>query len=229
MVTLGLLPPYTYSDVKSAYRAKAMETHPDRGGASADFMKVHEAYKRALEYIQITGDRRSWIADQVEIHLRQQEVAAEVERLGGRTEFQEVNWLKNLVGDFAQLADRLRVIDLQNTAADDAFLNFLVEQPSRAPYLMQLNLAGTRTTDKGLQLLTGFEMLLRLDVSGTKVTDLGVKKAIGSLTSLEWVGVSGSRVGWLLRWRLRSLQRGREAERRRLKLMMPTVDKSESA
>jgi hypothetical protein len=229
MITLGLLPPYTFSDVKSAYRAKAMETHPDRGGATADFIKVHEAYKRALEYVQITGDRRSWIADQVECHLRQQEVVAEVERLGGRTEFQGVDWLKNLVGDFAQLADRLRVIDLQNTPADDAFLTFLVKHPPRAPYLMELNLAGTQITDKGLQALTGMEMLRRLDVSGTKVTNRGVKKAVGSLTSLEWVGVSGSGVGWLLRWRLRSLQRGREAERSRLKLMMPPVDKSESA
>jgi hypothetical protein len=229
MATLGLLPPYTLSDVKSAYRAKAMETHPDRGGASADFIKIHEAYKRALEYVQFTGDRRKWIADQVERHLRQQEAAAEVKRLGGRTEFQEADWLKHLVGDFAQLADRLRVIELQNTAADDAFLAFLAEEPSRTPFLMELNLAGTRITDKGLQALTGFDLLRRLDVSGTKVTDRGVKTAVQSLTALEWVGVSGTGVGWLSRWRLRSLQRGREAERRRLKFLMPTFDTSESA
>lgn len=229
MATLGLLPPYTLRDVKAAYRSKAMDTHPDRGGDSSDFIKIHEAYKRAMEYVQFTGDRRSWIADQVECHLRQQEVVAEINRLGGRTEFEEMAWLKNHVGDFAQLADRLRVIYLKDTAVDDAFLTFLAEQPLRVPYLSELNLAGSHITDKGLQALTGFDLLRRLDLSGTKVTDRGVQTAVRSLLSLEWIGMSGSGVGWLTRWRLRALQRGREAERRRLKLLIPTVEASESA
>jgi curved DNA-binding protein CbpA len=222
MATLGLLPPYTLHDVKAAYRIKAFENHPDRGGVPADFMKVHEAYKRATEYVQISGDRRGWIADQVETHLRQQEVAAEVQRLGGQTEFEETDWLKHYVGDFAQLADRLRVIRLQDTAADDAFLHLLAEQPPRTPYLMELSLAGTRITDKGLQALKGLELLRRLDLSGTKVTNRGVQAAIRSLPSLEWVGVAGLPVGWLPRWRLRALLRGREAERKRMQLLSPS-------
>ncbi len=229
MATLGLLPPYTFSDVKAAYRAKAMETHPDRGGASADFIKIHEAYRRALEYVEFTGDRRRWIAGQVEQHLRQQEVVAEVERLGGRTEFEEVAWLRQHVGDFAQLADRLRVIRLQNTAADDAFLTFLSEEPSRVPYLTELNLAGTRITDKGLLALAGSEQLQRLDLSGTRITDRGFQAAVRSLPALEWVGVAGSGVGWLARWRLRGMLRGRKAERRRLQLLIPAAEISVSA
>lgn len=229
MVTLGLLPPYTDSDVKAAYRAKARATHPDRGGASADFIKIHEAYKRALEYVEFTGDRRRWIADQVEHHLRQQEVVAEVERLGGQTEFEEVAWLKQHVGDFAQLADRLRVIRLPNTAADDDFLTFLAEQPSRVPYVTELNLAGTPITDKGLLALAGLEQLRRLDLSGTRITDRGFREAVRSLPSLEWADVAGSGVGWLTRLRLRSMLRGRQAERRRLQRILPAAEISASA
>ena len=222
MVTLGLLPPYTLSDVKSAFRVKALETHPDRGGAKADFMRIHKAYNQAMEYLQITGDRRRWIADRVECHLRQQEVAAQVERLGGQTEFEESDWMIPCVGDFVALAVRLCVIKLQNTAADDAFLAFLAGKSPRAPYLTDLNLAGTPITDEGLQELTGLRQLRRLDLSGTSITNRGLKAAVRSLTSLEWVGVAGSGVGWLSRWRLHSLLSGREAEYRRMRLLIPS-------
>lgn len=221
MAALGLLPPYTLGDVKSAYRVKAMQTHPDRGGAQADFIKIHEAYKQAIEYVQVIGDRRKWIADQVDCYLRQQELAEEVERLGGRTEFEEVTWLRSYVGDFVSLADRLCVIHLQDTLVDDDFLAFL-GQPSRAPYLVELNLAGTSITDEGLQALVELELLRRLDLSGTRVTSRGCRLAIRLLPALEWIGVAGSQVNWLSRWRLNKLLRGREAKRRRLKLLMPT-------
>lgn len=219
MATLGLLPPYTLSDVKSAYRAKAMETHPDRGGEEADFIKIHEAYQRAVEYVQVIGDRRKWIAEQVESYLRQQEIAAKVEKLGGRTHFEEVTWLKPFVGDFALLADRVRGIDLRNTQADDAFLTFLA-QPPGAPALVELNLAGTLITDKGLETLTELEQLRRLDLSGTRVTSRGFEFVVRSLPSLGWVGVAGSDISWLSRWRLSRLLRGRKAERRRWELIM---------
>lgn len=223
MAALGLLPPYTQGDVKSAYRAKAMETHPDRGGRQTDFIKIHEAYKQAMEYVQVIGDRRKWIAEQVDCYLRQQEVAAAVERLGGRAKFEETTWLRSYVGDFVLLAERLRVIHLQNTQANDAFLSFLAEQPPRVPNLVELNLAGTRITDEGLQSLEGFDQLRRLDLSGTRVTSRGFRFVVQELPALEWVGVAGSGVDWLSRWRLSKLLRGREAERRRLKLLMPGI------
>jgi hypothetical protein len=43
-------------------------------------------------------------------------LAAEVERLGGQTEFEQPAWVMPCVGDFDVLADRLCVIELQNTA-----------------------------------------------------------------------------------------------------------------
>jgi hypothetical protein len=202
MATLGLLPPYTLDDVQAAYRGKVMAAHPDRGGTAAEFQKVQQAYERAIEYVEFKGDRRRWIASRVEGHLRQDEVAVEVERLGGRTEFEPVDWMKRSFGDFASLEDRLRVIRLKNTAADDSFLTFLAEQPPRVPFLMELYLAGTRITDKGLNALRTIGQLRRLDLSRTSVTGRGVLAAVRSLPSLEWVGVAGSGVGWLSRWRL---------------------------
>jgi hypothetical protein len=222
MVTLGLLPPYTLSDVKAAYHARAMEVHPDRGGGKADFLKIHEAYLRATEYVQFIGDRRKWIADQVGCYLRQQEAVAAVERLGGRAEFKEVDWLKPYLGDFASLADRLCAIWLQDTAADDAFLDFLTGKPPRAPYLIELYLANTRITDQGLRALRQWDLLRRLDLSGTRVTNRGVRAAVMMLPALEWIGMAGSGVGWLSRWRLRALLRRRAAERRRFRLLIPS-------
>jgi hypothetical protein len=73
-----------------------------------------------------------------------------------------------------------------------------------------------------LHTLTGLELLRRLDLSRTKVTNRRVQAAIRSLPALEWVGVAGLRVGWLSRWRLRALLRGREAQRKRLQLLSPS-------
>jgi hypothetical protein len=222
MATLGLLPPYTIADVNAAYRARAMNAHPDRGGSIADFLKLHEAHERAIEHVNFIGDRRKWIANQVECLLRQQEVVAEVDRLGGNTEFEEMERMKHSVGDFAQLAVRLRVIRLQNSAADDGFLIFLAEKPPRAPFLLELSVAGTRITDKGLRRLTGFDLLRRLDLSGTRVTGRVVEATVESLPSVEWIGLTGVRVGWLSRWRLRSQLRERQANARQLDLLSPS-------
>jgi hypothetical protein len=221
MIILGLRPPYTLEDIRAAYRAKAMDAHPDRGGSAADFLKIQEAHERALEYVHFIGDRRKWIADQVEAHLRQQEVVAEVKRLGGETKFEEMAWMKHTVGDFALLADRLRIIRLQDTAADDCFLAFLTEKPPRVPYVLEMNLAGTRITDKGLHTLSGYDLLRHLDLSGTEVTEHGIEAAVNSMPSLESINVVNTKVGWMARWRLRARLRKRAAEAKRRKLLIP--------
>src|SRR6516162_3224494 len=97
MGTLSLLPPYSLDDVKAAYRAKVLRAHPDRGGSIGEFLKIQEAYERAVEYVGYCGDRRNWIASHVDSYLRQREAAAEVERLGGQVEFEEVDWLRQSV------------------------------------------------------------------------------------------------------------------------------------
>ncbi len=219
MTTLSLLPPYSLDDVKSAYRAKALETHPDRGGTIGEFLKIQEAYERAVEYVTYCGDHRKWIADHVDFYLRQSEAAAAVRRLGGQVEFEEVDWLRHSVGDFAWLAERLRTIRLRKTAADDDFLAFLVEEPSRTPYLFELDLAGTPISDKGLEALASLSLLQRLDVSGTQVTGPALAAVVDALPTLEEVGLAGISIGWLPHWRLNASLRRRRAENERRSLL----------
>jgi DnaJ-domain-containing protein 1 len=45
---LGLLPGATVADVKSAYRERVKQYHPDQGGTIQDFLRVQEAYEYLL-------------------------------------------------------------------------------------------------------------------------------------------------------------------------------------
>ena len=49
---LGLRAPCTTEEIKAAYRRRAMEVHPDRGGTPADFQAVEAAYRRLLREAQ---------------------------------------------------------------------------------------------------------------------------------------------------------------------------------
>ncbi len=227
MTTLGLLPPYALDDVKSAYRVKVLHAHPDRGGSVSEFVKIQEAYERAVDYVGYCGDHRKWIADHVDFYHRQREAADEVRRLGGQVEFEEIDWLRQSVGDFAWLAERLRVIRLADTAADDAFLAFLAEQPLRTPYLLELDLSGTRVSDKGLHALSGLHLLQRLDISRTRVTRRAVSAIVGSLPVLDEVGLTGTAVGWLSRWRLHAMLRQRKEDNDRLKFLRHLTEAAE--
>lgn len=46
--TLGLTPAATTAEIKRAYRQKALELHPDRGGEAQAFRALHQAYRSAL-------------------------------------------------------------------------------------------------------------------------------------------------------------------------------------
>jgi hypothetical protein len=203
MAVLGLLPPYTLDDVKAAYRAKVREAHPDRGGDATAFGKIEEAYEQAIEYLNFRGDRRGWIASQVQPYLRQQEVADEVQRRGGQAEYEQIDWLKHSFGDgFAMLAERLRIIRLHGPGADDGFLAYLGEEPKRTPYLIELDLAGSAITDEGLRNLANFEVLQRLNLAGSAVTERGLQAVMRELPALKWLNVASTKAAWLSRWRL---------------------------
>jgi hypothetical protein len=47
--TLGLKAHATSAEIKSAYKKRALETHPDRGGSAADFRALQSAYEAALK------------------------------------------------------------------------------------------------------------------------------------------------------------------------------------
>lgn len=52
--TLGLTPPVDPNDVKSAYRRRAREAHPDVGGSEAEFRNVNESYERLRDVVDDT-------------------------------------------------------------------------------------------------------------------------------------------------------------------------------
>jgi DnaJ domain len=198
MAVLGLLPPYTLEDVREAYRQKALAAHPDRGGDAAEFNRLSEAYDRATEYVALHGDRRAWIAAQVECHLAQEEVAAEVKRRGGDVEYERMAWVKATWGEgFELLADRLRGIRVRGMTDGDAFLAKL---PGRdLPYLSGMDLANSRVSDAGLRHLRTLSVLQWLDLSGSDVTYAGLRHLLERCPSLTYVNVKGTRVGWLRR------------------------------
>jgi hypothetical protein len=203
MAVLGLLPPYTLEDVREAYRVKALAAHPDRGGDAAEFNRLSEAYDRATEYVTLQGDRRAWIAAQVESHLAQEEVAAEVRRLGGQVEYESMQWVKATWGEgFELLADRLRSIRARGLSDGDAFLAYLSGR--NLPYLSGLDLANSHVTDAGLRHLSGFPVLQWLDLTGADVTTAGMREALEHVASLVYLNVKGTRLGWFGR---RSLSR----------------------
>lgn len=47
--TLGLEAGATVLEIKRAYRARALQTHPDRGGSANEFRAVQSAYESALK------------------------------------------------------------------------------------------------------------------------------------------------------------------------------------
>jgi DnaJ domain len=53
LAVLKLRAPCTLEDIKDAYRARAKEVHPDRGGKPADFQAVEAAYRRLLREAQV--------------------------------------------------------------------------------------------------------------------------------------------------------------------------------
>ena len=202
MEVLGLLPPYELEDVKAAYRSKAMRAHPDRGGDPGDFNRLKEAYDQALEYVAFCGSRRAWIAARVEPYILQEEVIAEVTRLGGHVEIERIAWMEKSCGDgFAHLAERLRRLHVHNVAAGDDFLKFLADR--KAHFLMELDVTGSGVSSQGLRYLSEFDVLRRLNLSGTNVDSRSLQKLLKHLPSLEWLNVRNTKLGLWGRWSLK--------------------------
>jgi curved DNA-binding protein CbpA len=55
---LGVEPRATVEEIKRAFRKRALETHPDRGGDAELFRSVQRAYEQALARRARPGRRR---------------------------------------------------------------------------------------------------------------------------------------------------------------------------
>jgi hypothetical protein len=130
-----------------------------------------------------------------EPELTQDQVIAQIKKLGGRVHVLEHQLGKPVAGVWSlnQFADRdvpllsglatLIVVDLSESRVTDKGLVHLKGLTS----LEHLDLRGTPVTDKGLQALKGLTALRLLDLTDTKVTDAGVKELQKALPELEVV------------------------------------------
>jgi hypothetical protein len=211
MATLGLMPPYQDQDVEKAYHARLKEIRPDLGGDRQAFYDVQNAYMRAKEYVKFRGDRRGWIANQVDAYVAVHEVIDQLKQFGAEVDLEAVDWLKRSFGDFAQLTESVVGVRLRDSANGDEVMSFLVNQQERLLELRRLDLAGSKISDNSIRQLSVFRRLAELDVSHTPITWHGLQVA-AQLPELETVRADGAHLGWLGRWRLnRVLNRNRKS------------------
>jgi hypothetical protein len=205
---LGLRPPLTLDDVKQCYLAKAMASHPDRGGDPAAFVRLQKAFEEANDYVKFKASKLEWLASKIEAYSQQQEVATEAIERGGEIEMEETDWLRKSFGeDFGHVADKLVTVRLRGPAADDVFAILLGFRAESLKDLAVLDLAGGSLTDEGLLQLKELKNLRRLDLRGTQVGKLGAEAAQW-FEQLEFLGLPKGSVGML----------GRLAMPRRVKL-----------
>jgi hypothetical protein len=201
MVTLGLAPPYVIEDVMQAYREKARQTHPDRGGSAEAFHAVHQAFERAQAYLEFRQDRRGWIAGRVARYAALQDAIAELERHGAEVTAYAPEWLEQSYGDFAQLTEHVTKIRLVDSPAPSPFVEALIDNYPSLRELATLELPGCQVTDDDVLHLSIFRQLRKLDLSRTPITNraLAIVDAIEPLRELK---LDETEIGW---WAKRSV------------------------
>ena len=209
MVRLGLAPPYSIEDVKTAYRDLAKIAHPDHGGSAHEFQLLHEAFDRAQQYLEHRSDRRKWIAKQMESYLDSQRLTEQLEGLGARVTNRTIDWLEKSFGAFAQLTEAVTAVRLENSPMAGELIRLLVDQHSQLNELTRLELPGCQVTDDAILSLEHLGQLQYLDLTGTPVTSkvLPIVKAIPSLNS---IALQGTRVGWWSRQKIAREMRHRQ-------------------
>jgi hypothetical protein len=201
MVTLGLMPPYTDVDIEKAYHSRLKEIRPDLGGDREAFYALQQAYMDAKEYVKFRGDRRGWIARQMDEYMAVQEVIEKLREFGAVVETDSLDWLKRSFGDFEQLTESVTGIRLQGAANGDEFLRYLVSKHDKLLKLWWLDLTGCVVTDAEVLRLVTFRRLQELNLNRTPVT-ANVLHIVEWLPALDTLHLDATAVGWLARKRL---------------------------
>ena len=215
MVTLGLLPPYSADDIKAAYFEKARAAHPDRGGTNQDFVKLQDAYQKAVEYAGLRASRMHWLGAWTERYATQQSLIAAVEQMGGRVIVAPASSITASIGeDFAHILEQVSGVELLGRKIDANAIDYLLSQRPLLINLRTLNLAGSRVSDVAVARLATLEKLEQIDLTDTPVSYSGVEPLVKLpyLVSLEMGGTQVSwwrrlLVGWSLGRRRRRLER----------------------
>jgi len=209
MVVLGLAPPYAVEDVKTAYREKAKQLHPDHGGSAEAFSVLQAAFEKAQHYLMFRSDRRKWIANQMADYLLVGEMVDRLEKFGAEVTSDAIDWLKQSFGDFAQLTETITAVRLVDSADANAMIGYMVEQPKVLRQLTQLELPGCQVSDEAVLQLEVFQQLEHLDLSRTPIT----KEAlwiVDTILDLESIDIEGTRIGWWTRRKGRLVMQKRQ-------------------
>jgi hypothetical protein len=210
MITLGLAPPYAAEDVKQAYLEKAKLAHPDRGGSTAAFNEIQQAYERAQEYLAFRGDRRAWIAAKMDHYLAAEKAITRLKDLGASVFTKAAEWLEHSFGDFAQLTESILLIRAVDNANGNAVIRAMVEDFDAIRELAALELPGCGVTDDAVLSLGGFPYLRQLNLTRNPITDRALD-VIDALPALETLAIDGTEIGWWSRRRTAARLRRRTA------------------
>ncbi len=209
LTVLGLAPPVTVEDVKQAYLEKVKTAHPDHGGDQQQFVRVHEAYEKATEYARFKAGRMQWLSRWVEQYAEQQQAVAEIQALGGKVEFESIDWATQSIGnDFATVLERIIAINFSGPTVDDQTLAQLGARRRMLLGVQRLALVETKITSAGLKELHSFDSLHHLDLSGTRVELHDLQLLLPHLDRLESLVLRDSGIGWPSRLQLRLSHRG---------------------
>ena len=208
MVRLGLSPPYALDDVKAAYRVKAKQAHPDQGGSVEDFRLLQEAFERANEYLEFRGDRRTWIADQMDGYLKVQEAIAQLEKHGATVISNAIDWLEQSFGDFAQLTESITGVRLENSPSADAMIATMLEHQAVLGEMTRLELPGCEVSDESVLKLEPFSQLKHLDLSGTPITEEALW-IVDTILGLESLNIENTKIGWWMKRKVRGVMKKR--------------------
>jgi hypothetical protein len=208
LVVLGLVPPVTIHDVKQAYLEKVKTVHPDHGGDAQEFIRVHEAYKKATEYAEFKAGRMQWLSRWVEQYAEQQRLIEELRGKGGEVTLESTEWAAQSIGDFATVLERMVAIRLSGPAIDDELLIHLGGHRRSIAGLKRLELLNSKVTSVGLRELHNFDNLAHLDLSGTPITLQAVEALLEASPRLESLGLRDCGIPWRSRLGLRFRHRG---------------------
>ena len=212
LVTLGLLPPVSKEDVEQAYRQLALKVHPDHGGHIDDFRKLQSAYERAKEHVEFRTDKRQWIAARIEKYAEAQRAAVELGAMGAVVEFGEAHWLRRSFGDFADLASNIEEIRYKDSDDADAVIDKMVQERESLRSLQSLDLSRSPVSDSSLLKLRHFPRLVWLNLRGTTAGN-GVLELVRNLPAMDQIGLVGTRVGIVTRFKIRRLLAKRRKKR----------------
>lgn len=209
MIKLGLAPPYAEDDVHTAYRDLAKRAHPDHGGSAEEFHALQEAFDRAKQYLEFRGDRRTWIANQMEDYLGVRELMERLEQLGAEATSNAIDWLEQSFGDFAQLTETITAIRLENSSGAGELIRLMLDSKEFLGELTKLELPGCQISDELVLQLEPFQQLRHLDLAGTPVTAEALW-IVDSILGLESIELKGTRIGWWTRRKVAKVMRLRQ-------------------